>query len=61
MNIYFFFVDGRYIFGFLMVDDEVRYRLLDIFGKKDREIFDYLMLDWIMFNGYWNFVYFFIF
>nr|YP_009155533.1 RNA polymerase beta'' subunit [Oryza barthii]AJC09431.1 RpoC2 [Oryza glaberrima]AGY93362.1 RNA polymerase beta' subunit [Oryza barthii]AJC09531.1 RpoC2 [Oryza barthii]AJC10105.1 RpoC2 [Oryza glaberrima]AJC99735.1 RpoC2 [Oryza glaberrima] len=57
MNTYSFSVDGRYIFGLSMADDEVRHRLLDTFGKKDREILDYSTPDRIMSNGHWNFVY----
>ncbi|EEC75570.1 hypothetical protein OsI_12251 [Oryza sativa Indica Group] len=57
MNTYSFSVDGRYIFGLSMADDEVRHRLLDTFGKKDREILDYSTPDRIMSNGHLNFVY----
>ncbi|KAF0889765.1 hypothetical protein E2562_030573, partial [Oryza meyeriana var. granulata] len=57
MNTYSFSVDGRYIFGLSMADDQVRHRLLDTFGKKDREILDYSTPDRIMSNGHWNFVY----
>nr|YP_004734178.1 RNA polymerase beta' subunit [Ferrocalamus rimosivaginus]ADO65218.1 RNA polymerase beta' subunit [Ferrocalamus rimosivaginus] len=37
--------------------DQVRHRLLDTFGKKDREILDYSTPDRIMSNGHWNFIY----
>nr|YP_009928493.1 RNA polymerase beta'' subunit [Bonia saxatilis]QJW31211.1 RNA polymerase beta'' subunit [Bonia saxatilis] len=57
MNTYSFSVDGRYIFDLSMANDQVRHRLLDTFGKKDREILDYSTPDRIMSNGHWNFVY----
>src|SRR5699024_11560523 len=37
MNTYSFSVDGRYIFDFSMANDQVSHRLLDTFGKKDRD------------------------
>ena len=37
-----------------MANDQVSHRLLDTFGKKDREILDYLTPDRIVFNGHWN-------
>nr|UFH82312.1 RNA polymerase beta'' subunit [Ehrharta longifolia] len=57
MNTYSFSVDGRDIFGLSMANNQVRHRLLDTFGKKDREILDYSTPDRIMSNGHWNFVY----
>nr|UFQ87448.1 RNA polymerase beta'' subunit [Ampelocalamus breviligulatus] len=57
MNTYSFSVDGRYLFDLSMANDQVRHRLLDTFGKKDREILDYSTPDRIMSNGHWNFVY----
>nr|YP_009135601.1 RNA polymerase beta'' subunit [Zizania aquatica]AIM53776.1 RNA polymerase beta'' subunit [Zizania aquatica] len=57
MNTYSFSVDGRYLFGLSMANDQVRHRLLGAFGKKDREIFDYSTPDRIMSNGHWNFFY----
>nr|AZB86283.1 RNA polymerase beta subunit [Schizachyrium microstachyum] len=54
MNTYSFSVDGRYIFDFSMANDQVSHRLLDTFGKKDREILDYLTPDRIVSNGHWN-------
>nr|YP_010477373.1 RNA polymerase beta'' subunit [Zizania palustris]UVI16982.1 RNA polymerase beta'' subunit [Zizania palustris] len=57
MNTYSFSVDGRYLFGLSMANDQVRHRLLCAFGKKDREIFDYSTPDRIMSNGHWNFFY----
>nr|YP_009033436.1 RNA polymerase beta'' subunit [Olyra latifolia]AGZ13232.1 RNA polymerase beta'' subunit [Olyra latifolia] len=57
MNTYSFSVGGRYIFDLSMANDQVRHRLLDTFGKKDREILDYSTPDRIMSNGHWNLVY----
>nr|YP_010370356.1 RNA polymerase beta'' subunit [Macrochloa tenacissima]UOW78652.1 RNA polymerase beta'' subunit [Macrochloa tenacissima] len=57
MNTYSFSVDGKYIFDLSMANDQVRHRLLDTFGKKDREILDYSTPDRIMSNGHWSFIY----
>ncbi|WVZ87832.1 hypothetical protein U9M48_034407 [Paspalum notatum var. saurae] len=57
MNTYYFSVDGRYIFDLSMANDQVSHRLLDTFGKKDREIINYLTPNRIVSNGHWNFVY----
>nr|AGC38238.1 RNA polymerase beta'' subunit [Cryptochloa strictiflora] len=57
MNTYSFSVDGRYIFDLSTANDQVRHRLLDTFGKKDREILDYSTSDRIMSKGHWNLVY----
>nr|AEZ49483.1 RNA polymerase beta'' subunit [Joinvillea ascendens] len=57
MNTYSFSVDGRYISDLSMANDQVRHKLLDTFGKKDREILDYSRPDRIISNGHWNFVY----
>nr|YP_009157200.1 RNA polymerase beta'' subunit [Phaenosperma globosum]AJV90107.1 RNA polymerase beta'' subunit [Phaenosperma globosum]UKT60337.1 RNA polymerase beta'' subunit [Phaenosperma globosum] len=57
MNTYSFSVDERYIFDLSMANDQVRHRLLDTFGKKDRKILDYSTPDRIMSNGHWNFFY----
>jgi DNA-directed RNA polymerase subunit beta' len=57
MNTYSFSVHGRDIFDLSMANDQVSHRLLDTFGKKDREILDYLTPDRIVSNGHWNFVY----
>ena len=57
MNIYSFSVDGRYIFDLSITNDQVSHRLLDTFGKKDKEILDYLTPDQIVSNSHWNFVY----
>ncbi|KXG28102.1 hypothetical protein SORBI_3005G085400 [Sorghum bicolor] len=54
MNTYSFSVDGRYIFDFSMANDQVSHRLLDTFGKKDREILNYLTPNRIVSNGHWN-------
>nr|YP_010934082.1 RNA polymerase beta'' subunit [Ctenium concinnum]WKU84508.1 RNA polymerase beta'' subunit [Ctenium concinnum] len=57
MNTYYFSLDGRYIFDLSMANDQVSHTLLDTFGKKDKEILDYLTPDRIMSNNHWNFVY----
>nr|YP_009156366.1 RNA polymerase beta'' subunit [Brachyelytrum aristosum]AJV89271.1 RNA polymerase beta'' subunit [Brachyelytrum aristosum] len=57
MNTYSFAVDERYIFDLSMANDQVSHKLLDTFGKKDREILYYSTPDRIMSNGHWNFVY----
>nr|YP_009451510.1 RNA polymerase beta '' subunit [Lygeum spartum]ARQ27824.1 RNA polymerase beta '' subunit [Lygeum spartum] len=57
MNTYSFSVDRKYIFDLSMANDQVRHRLLDTFGKKEREILDYSTPDPIMSNDRWNFVY----
>nr|YP_009246015.1 RNA polymerase beta' subunit [Distichlis bajaensis]AMB35912.1 RNA polymerase beta' subunit [Distichlis bajaensis] len=57
MNTYSFSLDGRYIFDLPMANDQVSHRLLDTFGKKDKEILDYLTPDRIVSNNHWNFVY----
>nr|YP_010548899.1 RNA polymerase beta'' subunit [Sporobolus fertilis]UYL25137.1 RNA polymerase beta'' subunit [Sporobolus fertilis] len=57
MNNYSFSLDGRYIFDLSMANDQVSHRLLDTFGKKDKEILDYLTPDRIMSNNDWNFFY----
>lgn len=40
-----------------MANDKVRHRLQDTYGKKDRKIIYYSMLDRIMSNDLWNFLY----
>nr|YP_009346171.1 RNA polymerase beta'' subunit [Streptochaeta spicata]AOR40736.1 RNA polymerase beta'' subunit [Streptochaeta spicata] len=57
MNTYSFSVDERYISDLSTANDPVRHKLLDTFGKKDREILDYSRPDRIISNGHWNFVY----
>nr|YP_009233854.1 RNA polymerase beta' subunit [Hilaria cenchroides]AMB49549.1 RNA polymerase beta' subunit [Hilaria cenchroides] len=57
MNTYSFSLDGRYIFDLPMANDQVSHRLLDTFGKKDKEILDYLTPDRIVSNNHWNFFY----
>nr|AXO65968.1 RNA polymerase beta'' subunit [Cryptostylis leptochila] len=39
-----------------LANDQVRHKLLDTFGKKDREILDYSKPYRIISNGYWNLV-----
>nr|QUS63324.1 RNA polymerase beta'' subunit [Platanthera ussuriensis] len=41
MNANSFSVEERYIFDLSLTNDQVRHKLLDTFGKKDREIIDY--------------------
>nr|YP_009135850.1 RNA polymerase beta'' subunit [Lithachne pauciflora]AIM54026.1 RNA polymerase beta'' subunit [Lithachne pauciflora] len=57
INTYSFSVNGRFIFDLSMANDQVRHRLVDTFGKKDREILDYSTPDRIMSNRHWNLVY----
>nr|YP_010877021.1 RNA polymerase beta'' subunit [Hechtia confusa]WHE18817.1 RNA polymerase beta'' subunit [Hechtia confusa] len=57
MNVYSLSVEGRYISNPSMTNDQVRHKLLDTSGKKDREILDYSRLDRIISNGHWNFIY----
>ena len=57
MNAHSFSVDERYISDRLITNDRVRHKLLDPYGKKDKEILDYSRLDRIISNGYWNFIY----
>nr|YP_010328623.1 RNA polymerase beta'' subunit [Puya raimondii]UJH20995.1 RNA polymerase beta'' subunit [Puya raimondii]UJH21082.1 RNA polymerase beta'' subunit [Puya raimondii] len=57
MNVYSLSVEGRYISNPSMTNDQVRHKLLDTSGKKDRKILDYSRLDRIISNGHWNFIY----
>nr|YP_003587660.1 RNA polymerase beta'' subunit [Anomochloa marantoidea]ACT15398.1 RNA polymerase beta'' subunit [Anomochloa marantoidea] len=52
-----FSVDGRSISDLSRANDQVRHKLLDTFGKKDKEILDYSRPDRIISNGHWNFFY----
>nr|AKR81199.1 RNA polymerase beta' subunit [Cyclanthus bipartitus] len=47
----------RYISDFSMTNNRVRQKLLDTYGKKDREIREYSRPDRIISNGHWNFIY----
>nr|YP_010374812.1 RNA polymerase beta'' subunit [Pontederia australasica]QXU58248.1 RNA polymerase beta'' subunit [Pontederia australasica] len=57
MNAHSFFVEERYTPDLSMTNDRVRYKLLDISSKKDREILDYSRPAQMIFNGHWNFIY----
>ncbi|OAY80276.1 DNA-directed RNA polymerase subunit beta, partial [Ananas comosus] len=50
MNVYSLSVEGRYISNPSMTNDQVRHKLLDTSGKKDRKILDYSRLDRIISN-----------
>nr|YP_010905839.1 RNA polymerase beta'' subunit [Tillandsia bochilensis]WIL81852.1 RNA polymerase beta'' subunit [Tillandsia bochilensis] len=57
MNAYSLSVEERYISNPSMTNDQVRHKLLDTSGKKDREILDYSRLDRIISNDHWNLIY----
>nr|YP_009335408.1 RNA polymerase beta subunit [Oziroe biflora]AEX94825.1 RNA polymerase beta' subunit [Oziroe biflora]APO12466.1 RNA polymerase beta subunit [Oziroe biflora] len=57
MNVHSFSVDEIDISDLSITNDQVRHKLLDPSGKKDREILDYSRLDRIISNGHWNFIY----
>nr|YP_010993806.1 RNA polymerase beta'' subunit [Dianella ensifolia]WOZ11251.1 RNA polymerase beta'' subunit [Dianella ensifolia] len=59
MNIHSFSVDERYISDLSITNDGIRHKLLDLSGKKDREMLNYSRLDRIISisNGHWNFIY----
>nr|YP_010374984.1 RNA polymerase beta'' subunit [Pontederia hastata]QXU58506.1 RNA polymerase beta'' subunit [Pontederia hastata] len=57
MNAHSFFVEERYTPDLSMTNDRVRYKLLDISSKKDREILNYSRPAQMIFNGHWNFIY----
>nr|QBF57896.1 RNA polymerase beta' subunit [Neottia japonica] len=56
MNANSFSVEERYIFDLSLTNDQVRHKLLDTFGKKDREIRDYSKPYRIISNGRWNLI-----
>nr|QBB09895.1 RNA polymerase beta' subunit [Limodorum abortivum] len=56
MNANSFSVEQRYIFDLSLTNDQVRHKLLDTFGKKDREILDYSKPYRIISNGHWNLI-----
>nr|YP_010943622.1 RNA polymerase beta'' subunit [Chrysoglossum ornatum]WLV27212.1 RNA polymerase beta'' subunit [Chrysoglossum ornatum] len=56
MNANSFSLEERYIFDLSLTNDQVRHKLLDTFGKKDREIFDYSKPYRIISKGHWNFI-----
>nr|YP_009566386.1 RNA polymerase beta' subunit [Neottia cordata]QBB09975.1 RNA polymerase beta' subunit [Neottia cordata] len=51
-----FSVEERYIFDLSLTKDEVRHKLLDTFGKKDREILDYSKPYRIISKSHWNLI-----
>nr|YP_010269225.1 RNA polymerase beta'' subunit [Bulbophyllum tianguii]UIG86893.1 RNA polymerase beta'' subunit [Bulbophyllum tianguii] len=53
MNANSFSLEERYI---SLTNDQVRHKLLDTFGKKDREIIDYSKPYRIISKGYWNLI-----
>nr|YP_009936326.1 RNA polymerase beta'' subunit [Calanthe lyroglossa]QNT10865.1 RNA polymerase beta'' subunit [Calanthe lyroglossa] len=56
MNANSFSLEERYIFDLSLTNDQVRQKLLDTFGKKYREIFDYSKPYRIMSKGHWNLI-----
>nr|YP_010407223.1 RNA polymerase beta'' subunit [Spiranthes sinensis]URF20112.1 RNA polymerase beta'' subunit [Spiranthes sinensis] len=55
MNANYFSVEERYIFDLSRTTDKVRHKLLDTFGKKDREILNYSKPSRIISNDHWDF------
>nr|YP_010991416.1 RNA polymerase beta'' subunit [Crepidium purpureum]WOX61782.1 RNA polymerase beta'' subunit [Crepidium purpureum] len=49
-------LEERYIFDLSLTNDQVRHKLLDTFGKKDREIIDYSKPYRIISKGHWNLI-----
>nr|BBM33016.1 DNA-directed RNA polymerase beta'' chain [Dendrobium strongylanthum] len=56
MNANSFSLEERYIFDLSLTNDQVRHKLLDTFGKKNREILDYLKPYRIISKGHWNII-----
>nr|QUS64395.1 RNA polymerase beta'' subunit [Bulbophyllum lingii] len=58
MNANSFSLEERYIFDISLTNDQVRHKLLDTFGKKekDREILDYSKPYRMISKGYWNLI-----
>ncbi|KAK8916545.1 DNA-directed RNA polymerase subunit beta'' [Platanthera zijinensis] len=56
MNANSFSVEERYIFDLSLTNDQVRHKLLDTFGKKDREIIDYSKPYRTISHVHWNLV-----
>nr|YP_010980482.1 RNA polymerase beta'' subunit [Phaius philippinensis]WOC84921.1 RNA polymerase beta'' subunit [Phaius philippinensis] len=56
MNANSFSLEERYIFDLSLTNDQVRHKLLDTFGKKYREIFDYSKPYRIISKGQWNLI-----
>nr|QYK18455.1 RNA polymerase beta'' subunit [Dryadella lilliputiana] len=56
MNANSFSLEERSIFDLSLTNDQVRQKLLDTFGKKDREILDYSKPYRILSKGHWNLI-----
>nr|QYK18716.1 RNA polymerase beta'' subunit [Stelis grandiflora] len=56
MNANSFSLEERSIFDLSLTNDQVRHKLLDTFGKKDREILDYSKPYRIISKGHWNLI-----
>nr|QKV47517.1 RNA polymerase beta'' subunit [Changnienia amoena] len=56
MNANSFSLEERYIFDLSLTNDQVIHKLLDTFGKKDREILDYSKPYQIISKGHWNLI-----
>ncbi|KAK8931303.1 DNA-directed RNA polymerase subunit beta'' [Platanthera zijinensis] len=56
MNANSFSVEERYIFDLSLTNDQVRHKLLDTFGKKDREIIDYSKPYRTISHVHWNLI-----
>nr|WOC81417.1 RNA polymerase beta'' subunit [Calanthe sp. Liu 9414] len=56
MNANSFSLEERYIFDLSLTNDQVRHKLLDTFGKKSREIFDYSKPYRIRSKDHWNLI-----
>nr|BBB03177.1 DNA-directed RNA polymerase beta'' chain [Neuwiedia zollingeri var. singapureana] len=54
INAHSFSIKDSYIFDLSLTNDQVRHKLLDTFGKKDREILDYSKPYRIIPDGHWN-------
>ena len=57
MNVDSFSIEGRDISDLSITNDQVRYKLLNTSGKKDREFHDYSRPAQIISNDCWNFIY----
>nr|AZJ16993.1 RNA polymerase beta'' subunit [Cremastra appendiculata] len=51
-----FSLEERYIFDLSLTNDQVRHKLLDTLGKKNREILDYSKSYRIISKGHWNLI-----
>nr|UFA46873.1 RNA polymerase beta'' subunit [Dioscorea dumetorum] len=58
MNVHSFSVQEKYIYIFdlSMTNHQVKHKLLDTSGKKNKEILEYSISDRIISNGHWNFI-----